>query len=147
MPLASWYSKDGQSLENSLQITPISYFSEPSEVRIFDEYYILLRDFDKDLVSLPIGYVLKKGDIVTKKEREALLTIKPSTRLYRVVVYSDSKPEGGFQLAGNFYEIIVEAKDFKELKEKLNNYEIVAVDLIDSRGKHKSVASLYLKGV
>ncbi len=146
VPLVNWYSKDGKSLENAIQVMPTTYFSEPSEVRIFDEYYILLKDYDKDYVDLPIGYVMKKGGVVSKKEREALLQIKPSSRTYRVVVYSpQNEPAGGNKLAGNFYELIISAKNYAELKEKLKDYQVLAIDLIDSRGKHKNVVSIYLK--
>ncbi len=135
IPISSWYAKD--SLEEEFEGKEILVpFTEPSEVRILDEYPIIISDEDRDSIEIK-GYFLRKIGKIAGREISAIMTSKPEKRVYSVLFYS--KEEIGEKVVGNIRLLTIEAKDFKDLKKKLENIqgEIISIDLIQSEGKYK----------
>jgi len=135
VPISSWYGKD--SLEEEFNGKEILVpFTEPSEVRILDEYPLIISDEDREEIEAK-GYFMRKIGKIAGREISAIMTAKPEKRIYSVLIYS--KEEIGERVLGNIRLLTVEARDFKELKEKLKDIkgEIISIDLIESEGKHK----------
>ncbi|BDC19945.1 pseudouridylate synthase [Acidianus sp. HS-5] len=135
IPISSWYAKD--SLEEEFSGKEILVpFTEPSEVRILDEYPIIISDEDRDKIEVK-GYFLRKVGKIAGREISSIMTSRPEKRIYSVLLYS--KEEIGENVLNNIRLLTIEARDFKELKEKLESIhgEIISIDLIQSEGKHK----------
>jgi tRNA U54 and U55 pseudouridine synthase Pus10 len=138
IPISSWYSKQGKSLESLLGKQIIVPFSELSEVRIIDDYYLIIEDYEVDEKVIE-GYYLKKVGKIIGKEVSVLMNSKPSKRIYRVLIYSTKEIKDAIKLYDNLYDLHISVSSTDELKEKLKSIEgeILAIDLIDSEGKHK----------
>lgn len=136
VPISSWYSTN--SLENSLGAKIIVPFIEPSDVRILDEYPIILEK-DNDIIEVR-GYFMRKIGQISKREIAFLMTTKPTKRTYKVLFYSKNENKDAEKIYDNIYQVFIEAKNFQELKEKLNQIqgEIISIDLVSSEGKHKN---------
>ncbi len=137
VPISSWYGK-GTSLEEEVKRVIVVPFSEPSEVRVFDPYPLVVKDEDRQEIRAA-GYYAKRVGEVSGRELGLIAQFLPQKRVYRVTVYSEE--EVGQEVYDGIRDLIVEAKNFEELKEKLKDVkgEVLSVDLIDSEGKHKRV--------
>jgi tRNA pseudouridine synthase 10 len=140
IPLSTW-SEENKSLQNKLDKNIIIPFSEPSEVRIFDNYLIVIEDEKRDEIEL-CGYIIKKVKETSGREMSIVTQSLPTKRLYRVTVYSSKEIENSKQIYENIRDVFVEAKNFEDLQQKLKNLdgEILSIDLISSEGRHKKIA-------
>ncbi|QIJ32898.1 pseudouridylate synthase [Acidianus sulfidivorans JP7] len=137
--ISSWYSDN--SLEKSLNTQIMIPFTEPSEIRILDDYPIILENDEPNIEAK--GYFMKKIRTITRKEISFIMSIKPTNRTYRILYYSnsDKKNTNAKEIYKNIYQITINAKNFEELKNKLYDIEgeIISIDLISSEGKHKNL--------
>jgi tRNA U54 and U55 pseudouridine synthase Pus10 len=140
IPLSTW-SEENKSLQNKLDKNIIIPFSEPSEVRIFDNYLIVIEDEKRDEIEL-CGYIIKKVKETSGREMSIVTQSLPTKRLYRVTVYSSKEIENSKKIYENIRDVFVEAKNFEDLQQKLKNLdgEILSIDLISSEGRHKKIA-------
>ncbi|ARM76595.1 pseudouridylate synthase [Acidianus manzaensis] len=135
--LSSWYSDN--SLENSINAQIMIPFTEPSEVRILDEYPIIL-DIDKEKIQTK-GYFMKKIHEISGREISFIMSTKPIKRTYKILYYSETEQKDSERIYNNIYQKIINAENFEDLKNKLKdiNGEIISIDLISSEGKHKNL--------
>ncbi|QGR17047.1 pseudouridylate synthase [Sulfurisphaera ohwakuensis] len=144
IPISSWVSKGGESLESLLSTQVVAPYSEASEYRIIDDYPLIIENITEKQVNLQ-GFHITVVSKIAGKELSTIFTIKPTRRLYRVTVYSDEEIKEGIKIYDKIYDIFIEAKDFKELREKIKNYQVISIDLISTVGKSKLVADTYIK--
>ncbi|MEM0374418.1 MAG: pseudouridylate synthase [Sulfolobaceae archaeon] len=146
IPVSSWYAKEGKSLEQILGNKKIFVpFSEYSEIRILDEYPIIIEDLNKDFIEAE-GYFMNNLGEVKGKEFEVIMQSKPNKRVYKVLVYSEKELENAEKVYENLYDIYIEAVNSEELIEKLRalNVEVIAIDLIEADGKHKKIIETFM---
>lgn len=144
IPISSWVSRGGDSLETLLNTQISAPYSEASEFRILDEYPLVIEDINKKELKTRGFYII----IITKiagKELSTIFSIRPTKRLYRVTVYSDKEIAEAIRVYGNIYDIFIEAKDIKELRDKIQTYNVISIDLVSTYGKSKLVADTYIK--
>lgn len=136
VPISSWYSSN--SLESSLNSSIIVPFTEPSDVRILDEYPAVLEKNDETIEAK--GYFMRRIGQISKREIGILMSLRPTRRVYKILVYSKSENKDAKKVYGNLYQFFIEANNFDELKEKLKGIqgEIISIDLVSSEGKHKN---------
>ncbi|MCI2414873.1 MAG: pseudouridylate synthase [Candidatus Aramenus sp.] len=137
VPISSWYGK-GTSLEDELKKAMVVPFSEPSEVRVLDPYPLVVKEETREEIRA-VGYYIKKVGEVSGRELGLIAQSLPQKRVYRVTVYTEE--EVGQEVYDGIRDLIIEARNFDELKEKLKEVkgEVLTVDLIDSEGKHKRI--------
>jgi len=146
VPLSTW-SEEGKSLQSKLNKNIVIPFSEPSEVRILDEYPVVIEDEKRDEIEL-CGYVIRKIKETAGREMSLITQSLPSKRLYRVTIYTSDKIENSKQIYDNIRDIFIYAKNFDDLQQKLKNLscEILSIDLISSEGRHKKIAEYLNNG-
>ncbi|AAY80647.1 pseudouridylate synthase [Sulfolobus acidocaldarius] len=145
IPLSSWYAKGGLSLEKLLNTQINSPYSEPSDVRIVDDYP-LITEVDLNLNQIN-GFYLKKSGRVSGTELDVIYNVKPSIRVYRVTVNAKEELRDCVKVFDTICDIFIEAKDFNELKQKLAELrgEILGIDLISTTGKSNLLANNYIR--
>ena len=144
IPISSWVSKTGDSLENILGSKIIAPYSEFVEFRIIDDYPLVIENASEKELHVRDFHILVASK-VSGKELSTIYTIRPTKRLYRVTVYSEQEIKDGIRIYGNLYDIFLEAKDFKELLSKLNGLTVISVDVIFTYGKGELLADTYIK--
>ncbi|WP_369609878.1 pseudouridylate synthase [Sulfurisphaera javensis] len=144
IPISSWVSKGGESLEGLLNTQLVAPYSEASEYRILDDYPLIAENLVKNEINIK-GFHIRKVSKIAGKELSTIFTIRPSKRLYRVTIYSEKEIKDAVKLHDNIYDIFVEAKDFKELREKVKDLLVISVDLLSMSGKSKLIADTYIK--
>lgn len=144
IPISSWMSKSGVSLEALLGTQAIAPYSESVDFRILDEYPLIVEDINQREFNIK-GFHMLVASKVVGKELSTIFTIKPNKRLFRVTVYSESEIKEGVKIYENLYDIYVEAKDFKELLSKLSGLSVISIDLVSTTGKGELLADTYIK--
>jgi len=144
IPISSWVSKTGDSLESILNTQIIAPYSESVEFRIIDDYPLIMENMTVKELHVRDFHILNTSK-VAGKELSTIFTIKPTKRLYRVTIYSEQEIKEGIRIYDNLYDIFVEARDFKELMGKLNGLTVISVDVISTYGKSELLADTYIK--
>ncbi|BCS94279.1 tRNA pseudouridine synthase Pus10 [Metallosphaera sp. J1] len=144
VPISSWYSRGGDSLDREIGNKIIIPFTEPSDVRILEPYPLIIEDYHEERKEV-MGYSLVKVSSLGKSEFNLLVENKPLSRTYRVIFYSTEKK--GHEIYDGIQDMLVEARNFDELMEKIKemNVEIISVDLIRTEGKHRRIRALLTK--
>jgi len=146
IPISSWYAREGKSLEELIGGKKIFVpFSEYSEVRILDEYPIIIEDLNSDKIEIE-GFFMNNLGEIRGKEFDVVMQNKPTKRIYKVLVYSEKELKDAEKILDNIYDIYIEAMSGEELREKLRalDVEIIAIDLISSEGKHKRILDTFI---
>jgi len=140
IPISSWYSKGGESLEAEIQGKVMIPFSEPSDVRILTPYPLVVIGEEMSELNTR-GYLLKRVKEVSKKEVSLLAQTKPESRVYRVTIYSREKV--GREIYEGIQDLLFEAKDYRQLREKLSqlNVQVISVDVLEIKGKFERLRS------
>ncbi|WP_338601762.1 pseudouridylate synthase [Sulfolobus tengchongensis] len=152
IPISSWFSreKDKKGLDTLLQKKIILAFSEPSEVRIFVDYPLVIENENREKIEV-YGYNILRVMQIGRRELYAISVSKPVMKKYRVSFYSHNELQGAMRVYDNLYDIYIDARSFEELKEKVNKLQsehdiiVLAIDLIDIDGKIKNIIETYVK--
>ncbi|AWR99939.1 pseudouridylate synthase [Metallosphaera hakonensis] len=141
VPISSWYSRGGDSLEREVERKIIVPFTEPSDVRILDPYPLIIEDYDEERKEV-LGYTLVKGPTLGKREYNLVIQTKPSTRVYRVTFYSQDRI--GHEIYGGIQDLILEGRSQEEVLEKIREMELelISVDLLRTEGRHQRIRAL-----
>ncbi|MEM0064086.1 MAG: pseudouridylate synthase [Metallosphaera sp.] len=141
VPISSWYSKQGDSLDKEIEKKIIVPFIEPSDVRIMDPYPLIIEDMEKDEMEV-LGYKLLKVSNLNKSEFRLIMQTKPLSKVYRITFYSEEKI--GHEIYEGVQDMLVEAKSLEEamLKIKDLNLQVISVDLLKAEGKHERIRAL-----
>ncbi len=141
VPISSWYSKGGDSLDREIGNKIIIPFTEPSDVRILEPYPLVIEDYHEERKEV-MGYSLVRTSTLGKSEFNLLMENKPFSRTYRLVFYSRERK--GHEIYDGIQDIMIEARNYDELMEKVKtmNVEIISVDLIRTEGKHRRIRAL-----
>jgi len=144
IPISSWASKTGESLESALGTKITAPYSEYVEFRIIDDYPLIIENITEKEFHVKDFHILIISK-VSGKELSTIYTIRPTKRLYRVTIYSEQEVKDGIKIYDNLYDIFVEAKDSKELLSKLEGLAVISIDLISTYGKGDILADTYIK--
>ena len=144
IPISSWVSKTGDSLESVLGTQTVAPYSESVDFRIIDDYPLIVENMAEKELHVK-GFHILNTSKVSGKELSTIYTIKPIKRLYRVTIYSEQEIKDGIRIYDNLYDIFIEAKDFKELLSRLNGFIVISVDVISTYGKSELLADTYIK--
>lgn len=147
IPISEWYAREGKSLEKSLGLGLHAPYTEPSEVRILEEYPLIV---EGEGVRDVEGYKFKVYGKVLGKELDTIYTIKPVTRTYRVTIFDQEgcvkfKEFECVEVFKGVLDLFITVKDFKELKEKIDGLEILGIDLISTSGKSSLLYTTYVR--
>ncbi len=140
VPISSWYARnERKSLEEKLGEVQSPY-SEPSHIRVLDEYLLITRNPEEGEFY---GYLLKDLGELVGKELKVAFTVKPSFREYRVL-HECGRTSTERVVYGRICETVVKAKDWEEAKSLLglSEEEIIAVDLIKAYGNSSKLVDL-----
>ncbi|QKQ99397.1 pseudouridylate synthase [Metallosphaera tengchongensis] len=140
VPISSWYSKGGESLDQKIKGKIIVPFTEPSSVRILEFYPIVLEEEPKE--GEYSGYIMRRVGPIGKKEFNLLVQSKPTVRYYRVTFFSENRI--GHEIYAGIQDVVIQAKNYEELSQKLRemNVSLISVDLLKTEGRHRRVMSL-----
>ena len=144
IPISSWASRTGESLESILGIKIVAPYSEFVEFRVIDDYPLIVENITEKELHVKDFHIFVASK-VAGKELSTIYTIRPTKRLYRVTIYSEQEIKDGIRIYDNLYDIFVEAKDFKELLSKLSGLTVISVDVISTYGKSELLADTYIK--
>ena len=140
VPISSWYARgERKSLEEKLGEVQSPY-SEPSHVRVLDEYLLITRNPHEGELY---GYLLKDLGELVGKELKVAYTLRPSSREYRVL-HECGKTSTERVVYDRICETYVKAKNWEEAKSLLglSDEEIIAVDMVKARGNSSRLIDL-----
>ncbi|BBG23889.1 hypothetical protein [Sulfuracidifex tepidarius] len=144
VPISNWNSSypDSLSIEMERKGRKIYYaVSERPDIRILTDYPLVTDEGPDVNVE---GYYVKSSSKITRRDLSLIVSMKPKRR-YRVMVYSNNPKEGWVKVYDKLYDVFVDANSPEEVREALEDEQILFIDLVSYKGRLSKVADLYMR--